>query len=353
MKVTLTKNLNVRVGKPGLNAPSYQNIKPGDQIEVYELLYRGDEYEGIDKWFRDKAGNYYWYGSVDLKTILRGSIACVDYNSLINLPSEIKASRGKDITIGIVDSGCYNHPSLKENITGGYNALEKSSDFTDKSNKSHGTLVAGLIAAHDGKGNISETIGIAPEVKLVIVKVTEQHSIGNNQALLNGIEWLMGQNVNIINCSFDIYPGDLEGKFNDLFNTAASKNIILVGAGQDNEGLLNPEINYPARNTNFVTAGCLNQSVMPFGQGLGINSRINYLMEEIYIKSTANYGLYDYAYGSSFVTAMLSGVFALILSYQKLNKTSNLSPKELLDSLTYELSNPSQFTGVPAIFKNH
>ncbi|SHK70613.1 hypothetical protein SAMN04488028_107198 [Reichenbachiella agariperforans] len=62
MKVTVTKYLNVRVGKPSVNAPCYQYLAPGSEIEVGEKLYLGDSYDGMDTWYRDEADNYYWSG---------------------------------------------------------------------------------------------------------------------------------------------------------------------------------------------------------------------------------------------------------------------------------------------------
>ena len=65
MKLTVKVNLNVRVGKPSVNAPCYTYITPGSTLEVDENPYPGDMYDGNDTWYKDDAGNYYWSGGFD------------------------------------------------------------------------------------------------------------------------------------------------------------------------------------------------------------------------------------------------------------------------------------------------
>ena len=69
MKVTVKVFLNVRVGKPSVNAPCYQYLAPGTELEVDGNLYPGDKFEGIDTWLKDEAGNYYWSGGVNYNPI--------------------------------------------------------------------------------------------------------------------------------------------------------------------------------------------------------------------------------------------------------------------------------------------
>jgi len=45
MKVTVTKYLNVRVGKPSVNAPCYQYLAPGSELEMHGNLYKGDSFK--------------------------------------------------------------------------------------------------------------------------------------------------------------------------------------------------------------------------------------------------------------------------------------------------------------------
>ncbi|MCW3104129.1 MAG: hypothetical protein JWO09_2569 [Bacteroidetes bacterium] len=65
MKVTVKYYLNVRVGKPSVNAPCHGYLVPGTEIEVDGKLYDGDQFEGTYKWMKDNAGNYYWAGGIN------------------------------------------------------------------------------------------------------------------------------------------------------------------------------------------------------------------------------------------------------------------------------------------------
>ena len=107
MKVTVKDNyLNVRVGKPSVNAPCYQYIAPGSIIDVDGKLYKGDKYgdSNIDIWYKDALGNYYWSGGLNNKVADTTNLNIIDYNIKSPLPSEVKATKGNSITIGIVDS---------------------------------------------------------------------------------------------------------------------------------------------------------------------------------------------------------------------------------------------------------
>lgn len=69
MKVTVTKNLNVRVGAPSINAPNLEFLLPGAVVETDGKLYKGDWYDGNQDWYRDTEGNYYWSGGVEPPTL--------------------------------------------------------------------------------------------------------------------------------------------------------------------------------------------------------------------------------------------------------------------------------------------
>lgn len=64
MKVAVKYYLNVRIGRPSVNAPCQQYLIPGNEIEVDGKLYDGDQFEGTYKWMKDEAGNYYWAGGL-------------------------------------------------------------------------------------------------------------------------------------------------------------------------------------------------------------------------------------------------------------------------------------------------
>ena len=65
---------------------------------------------------------------------------------------------GKDVVVGVIDTGCGPHPDLK--IAGGFNAVGRDEQDYFDNGEQHGTHVAGIIAAH---GNAQTGVrGIAP-----------------------------------------------------------------------------------------------------------------------------------------------------------------------------------------------
>jgi len=86
--------------------------------------------------------------------------------------AETAASRGfkgAGVKVGIIDSGIDStHPDLKDNYKGGYNFIDNNSDPYDNELNSHGTHVAGIIAAKD---NGTGVVGVAPAASIYAIKV--------------------------------------------------------------------------------------------------------------------------------------------------------------------------------------
>lgn len=108
---------------------------------------------------------------------------------------------GKGITVGVIDTGIdRTHPDLNRNVI-------KSYDFTDKkwqqqhmitadeSHKTHGTHVAGIIAAN-GKMK-----GVAPEAKLIDYRALGPDGAGTTEQVLAAIEQAIKDRVDVLNLS--------------------------------------------------------------------------------------------------------------------------------------------------------
>ncbi|MHC4055876.1 S8 family serine peptidase, partial [Bradyrhizobium sp. 25ACV] len=79
------------------------------------------------------------------------------------------------------------HPDLKDQIIGGKNFTDDDNGDAEKVKdyNGHGTHVAGTIAATDQNGGI---LGVAPEAKLLIVKVLGgENGSGKYEWIINGI----------------------------------------------------------------------------------------------------------------------------------------------------------------------
>lgn len=163
-----------------------------------------------------------------------------------------KGYTGKDITIAIIDTGCcINHPDLKNNIIGSRNFTTES---TIEDGSGHGTHVAGIVASN---GHIK---GIAPNSKLLILKVLESNGNGNLENVVNAINYAIDQKVDIINlslgCKVDI------PELHSAIKRAVNNNVMVccaIGNEGDNGANTN-EIDYPAYYPEVISVGAIDNS---------------------------------------------------------------------------------------------
>lgn len=313
--------------------------------------------QALGKWYKDRDGYFYWGGGVEetlavpftlpAETIL----GVLDYNSNSLLPAVTKKTRGDNITIGIVDTGCFIHEAFKNNTVIGKNFIDNNDDFEDTSAQSHGTFVSGIIIAGETIDN--QMKGIAPAVKLVIAKATTQSGISNRNALLEGLKWVIEQKPDIINCSFDFSPSTDSERFKNIFTSADAQKIIWVAAGQDNSGLFNQNVFYPASLDNFIAVGSLRPDALGGSSIDKINPKIKYIMGEGPFISTNRFDLYSHGVGSSFASALVAGSLALIKAH--LIKTQHASdPKDcvnFLDEHIEQLTTAQQLNTAFSIYK--
>lgn len=102
---------------------------------------------------------------------------------------------GKDIKIGVIDSGITDkHPDLKP--AGGYNTLDgQDTNLWHLDEKGHGTHVAGIINA------VNNTIGVvggAPQAQVYSVKVFPGGYVSD---LVEAVEWCIRNRMDVINMS--------------------------------------------------------------------------------------------------------------------------------------------------------
>ena len=171
-------------------------------------------------------------------------------------PLLAKGFTGKGITAAILDSGIYPHPDLKERIV----------DFRDFSNGrtgcyddySHGTHVAGILAGN-GKLSRGRYRGIAPECRLLPVKVLDRRGNGSRQDVLRGIEFVISTRERYHTRILNISVGTLaEGKDDEeliqAVEDAWDAGLIVVAAA-GNMGPRKESITSPGSSRKIITVG--------------------------------------------------------------------------------------------------
>lgn len=327
MKVIVAKYLNVRVGKPSVNAPCYQYLPPGSQLEVDGLLYPGDKFEGIDTWLKDEAGNYYWSGGISENPSPADESAIkypdafptqiVNWNqSLANIPPEWILSRGKDIQIAVLDTGINTrHEDLRGSIVGLKDCTEPNGSAQDRIG--HGSHMAGIIAAQSTRAR--GVIGVAPEAKIHSVKVMHETKNNNSDSwLVEGIAWARAQRVNIISLSLNIDQKLATQNLHNEIQRASNDGIFIIAAAGDNTEITHGEINYPANYPECISVGALNNKCAK-QKNLKFHSSLNFLSPLFDFWSCGmNDGTpYTCEQGCSVAAAFMSGIIALMLSALK------------------------------------
>ena len=157
---------------------------------------------------------------------------------------------GDGIRVAVIDTGVdFNHPDLlgwgeDGKVVGGYNFIHEDQPPMDTNG--HGTQVAGVIAA-DG-----EITGIAPKVKILAYKVSENGEGVSSELIIRAIEKAIGDDADIINISLGV--NKTNAKIDHAVNRALEKEIFVVTAS-GNDGPELKTIGSPGRNFGSVTVG--------------------------------------------------------------------------------------------------
>ncbi|MDQ3269139.1 MAG: S8 family serine peptidase [Pseudomonadota bacterium] len=181
--------------------------------------------------------------------------------------------RGAGATVAVLDSGLYcQHQDIAPNLIGGASFVPSEPNFCNTAGSSHGTHVAGTILAVD---NGVGTIGVAPESKLLAVKVLSAATgSGSFAGIIQGIVYAADNGADVINMSLGVRGGlPVNGQgandVRELINATAratryarSQNaIIVVSAGNDGRDL---DKDSSVRVCDAGGENCFNQNLMAF-----------------------------------------------------------------------------------------
>ncbi len=227
-------------------------------------------------------------------------------------PQKIGATAAWDVTqgsaviIAIVDSGVDpNHPDLYDRLIPGYNIYDSNTDTSDVCG--HGTHLAGIAAATSD--NAEGIAGIAPQAKIMPVKVLSDNCAGSYSRLISGIAYAAdhGADVIVISSGATVYNPGLHAAV-----TYARDRGTIVVAAAGNYNSSTPF--YPAAHPEAIAVAGSDQddnrySVSNYGDYIDIAAPA----PGIYSTYISN-GQSTYAYmgGTSMAAPHVGGVVALL-----------------------------------------
>ncbi len=254
--------------------------------------------------------------------------------SLIAANKMWPCTRGEGAIVAIVDTGIdYEHQDLKANVLGGISFVPGEPDYRDLNG--HGTHVAGIIAANGG------LLGVAPEAKMLAVKVLSKDGFGSYADIVQGLRWARnwrgpgGETVNVVNMSLG-GPFPNPSMHQEIIRLVGAGVTVVCAAGNSGDADLNTrEISYPAyyRESLAVGAVDLKTGIADFSNS---NERIDVVAPGVDTYSTYPDGKYVKLSGTSMASPHVAGAAALIYSRTQQRFGQFISPGEVKNLLHYQ-----------------
>jgi serine protease AprX len=176
---------------------------------------------------------------------------------------------GQGIDVALIDSGVVPVDGLRSSgavVNGADLSFESQSPALQYMDTfGHGTHMAGIIAARQvsgGPGGLSTSVGMAPEARLVSLKVADAYGATDVSQVIAAIDWVVqhrndnGMNIRVLNLAFGT-DGVQDYQLDPLTYAAevAWRNGIVVVVSAGNRGFGSPRLNNPAYDPYVIAVG--------------------------------------------------------------------------------------------------
>jgi len=223
--------------------------------------------------------------------------------SIIQVSGLWQVTSGRpEITVAIIDTGIdSNHEELRGKVVAEANFTDRP---TADDGNGHGTHIAGIVVS--SSNNNLGIAGLAPEARLLNVKVADYNGICQAGAVAKGIIWAVDNGAKVINISLELSQASLE--LEKAVDYAWASGVVVVTAA-GNYGGGQPA--YPARYENCIAVAATRQddTLAPLSNH---GDWVDVAAPGFNICSTLPGNNYGYKSGTSFATAYVSGLAALL-----------------------------------------
>ncbi|MDQ3439438.1 MAG: S8 family serine peptidase, partial [Planctomycetota bacterium] len=197
-----------------------------------------------------------------------GNAQLIDQDDAISRYSSLT---GKGQTIAVIDTGIdYTHPALGggfgsgKKVVAGYDFVDDDNDPMDT--YGHGTGVAGVIAADEFVLNGRTHRGIAPQARLIALRIDEANEAVPDERIEEALDWVIAKRktygITVVNISFgygSFADAEVSPIFGDELKTLQDAGVFIV-ASSGNNGVSDPQgIQYPAADPNVYSVGSVDE----------------------------------------------------------------------------------------------
>ena len=163
----------------------------------------------------------------------------------LGVPQAHQTTQGQGVLVAVIDSGIdSSHPALVGAVLEEFSAV----DAKAKSDSSHGTAVASIIAARKGMTSV------APQAQILSVKTFARDRklgriVANTFDILKGIDYAVTKGAKILNLSF---AGPRDPLMQNALSVAVGRGLVVVAAA-GNKGPKAPPA-YPGAYSDVIAA---------------------------------------------------------------------------------------------------
>jgi len=226
-------------------------------------------------------------------------------------------TRGAGVTVAVIDSGVSdNHPALAGHVLDGVDLVAPGNGKCDA--VGHGTMIGGIIAGGPTEG--SGFTGIAPDAKILPLRVLESDERSFDEEhprrIAQAIRIATDRGASVINLSLTTVPIPQLG---EAIEYAVDHDVVIVAAAGNTNGAARPgQPSYPAAYDGVIGVAGIDEAGNHVSSSIA-GDFVDIAAPGLQIAGpAAQGGGFDVkpTGGTSFSTAYVSGVVALVRAYR-------------------------------------
>ena len=223
----------------------------------------------------------------------------------LNVPSTWSVTKGKGITVMVIDTGHPVHPDIGDNATPGKNFIPNEPIEDENGHQLHCT---GIICAKD---NQTGMVGVAPEAKCISVKALAKNGSGSYLGLAQALDYAIEMKPDLV--SMSLGGPSPSPALQKRIKTLYDMNIpVVCAAGNSGDG----GVNYPAAFDETIAIAAYDK----YGNVARFSSKgekVEWAAPGVNIYSTFLNNGYASLSGTSMACPFIAGVIALMLAKHK------------------------------------